>query len=110
MLYRPAGAFTVTETYATMNYGEVGLARGDTPLVQWTDAARPGSAEAEAVKADNARRGIVLDDGSSTGFAGKSDLTPAYLSNDEPVRVGAKATFGKDVIFDRKSTRLNSSH
>src|SRR3546814_12668289 len=99
MLYRPAGAFTVTETYATMNYGEVGLARGDTPLVQWTDAARPGSAEAEAVKADNARRGIVLDDGSSTGFPGKSDLPPASLSNAEPVPVGAKATFGKEVIF-----------
>src|SRR3546814_8294443 len=55
MLYRPAGAFTVTETYATMNYGEVGLARGDTPLDQWTDAASPGSAEAEAATAENAR-------------------------------------------------------
>ncbi|MDT0203350.1 ExeM/NucH family extracellular endonuclease [Nocardioides sp. AE5] len=99
MLYRPAGDFTVTETYGTSNYGEVGLARGDTPLLQWTQVARPGSAEADAVKADNATRGIVLDDGSSASFAGKADLTPAYISNDQPVRVGARATFTADVIF-----------
>ncbi|MDN5893550.1 MAG: ExeM/NucH family extracellular endonuclease, partial [Nocardioides sp.] len=99
MLYRPAGNFTITETYATINYGELGLAKGNKPLIQWTDAARPGTSEAAAIKADNAKRGIVLDDGSSTGFKGKGDLTPPYISNDEPVRVDAKATFDEDVIF-----------
>lgn len=99
MLYRPTGDFTVTETFATSNFGEVGLARGDKPLLQWTDVAVPGTPESDEVEADNARRGIVLDDGSSVGFADKTNLTPAYISNQEPVRVGAKATFDEDVIF-----------
>lgn len=99
MLYRPTGAYTVTNTYSTNQYGEVGLAAGDKPLIQPTEVALPGSAEAAAVAADNAARGIVLDDGASTNFTSNGALTPAYVSNDEPVRVGARATFDADVIF-----------
>jgi 5'-nucleotidase len=116
MRYRPTGGFTVTNTFSTNTFGEVGLAAGDKPLIQPTEVARPGSAESAAVVADNAARGIVLDDGGSTSFAATSDvpatcgtrpipcltnghLTPAYVSNDEPVRVGAKASFDADVIF-----------
>lgn len=110
MLYRPIGDFTVTETYQTMNFGEVGLARGDKPLIQWTDAARPGSPEADAIKADNALRGIVLDDGASTDFRDSTDLTPSYISNTDPVRVGANATFDQDVIFTEGGAPSNPTY
>src|SRR5690606_17974650 len=41
MLVEPAGPFTVSNTFSTNQYGEVGLAAGDRPLVQPTDVARP---------------------------------------------------------------------
>ena len=44
MLYRPLGTYTVTNTFATNQYGEVGLAFGSTPLIQSTDVARPDTA------------------------------------------------------------------
>src|SRR5690606_17194717 len=82
MLVEPAGPFTVSNTFSTNQYGEVGLAAGDRPLVQPTDVARPLSPEAAAVEADNAARAVVLDDGASTNFlsAANSGLTPPYVS------------------------------
>ncbi len=110
MLYAP-GAFTVSNTYSTNQYGEVGLAAGDEPLLQPTDVARPGTVEAEEVEADNAARAVVLDDGASTNFLNSSNagLTPPYVSLDEPVRVGAAARFTEPVVVDyRNSTwKLN---
>ncbi len=102
MLIQPQGDITVTETYATNQYGEVGLALGDLPLRQPTDAAAPGSAEAAAIAADNARRALTLDDGTTTNFlnAANSKLTPAYVSNVEPIRVGAKVRFDAGHIVD----------
>lgn len=116
MLYTPTDEFTVTNTYSTNQYGEVGLAQGTSPLIQPTEVADAESAEADAVAADNAARAITLDDASSTNFTANSysasvcgtrpvpcltngDLTPPYISNDQPVRVGAAATFIDDVIF-----------
>ncbi|WP_201292576.1 ExeM/NucH family extracellular endonuclease [Cellulomonas citrea] len=111
MLLAPAGDFTVSNTYSTNQYGEVGLASGSTPLRQPTDVARPGTAEAAAVAADNAARGVVLDDGATTNFlsSANSGLTPPYISLTDPVRVGAKVTFDQPVIVDyRNSTwKLN---
>jgi 5'-nucleotidase len=113
MLYAP-GAFTVTNAYAANQYSEVGLAAGDTPLIQWTDAARPGSPEAAAIKADNDARGVVLDDGSTLNFlsAANSGLTPPYVSLDDPVRVGAAVTFTEPVIVDYRNDawKLNPTH
>ena len=40
MLYLPQQTYTVTNTFATNQYGEVGLAVGSTPLRQPTDVAR----------------------------------------------------------------------
>jgi 5'-nucleotidase len=115
MLYRPTGDFTVTNTFSTNNFGEVGLAQGDKPLIQRTEVELPGPAGSSAVEADNNARAIVLDDGSSTNFllTGNATqcnprptgcllnghLTPPYVSTTEPVRVGAAATFVEDVIF-----------
>ncbi len=102
MLFQPTGDLTVTNTYSTNQYGEVGLATGTLPLLQPTEVGRPGSAEAAAAAADNAARGVVLDDGSSTNFlsAANSDLTPPYISLTNPVRVGAAANITAPVVVD----------
>jgi 5'-nucleotidase len=102
MLFQPTGDLTISNTYSTNQYGEVGLAAGTLPLLQPTEVGRPGSAEALAAAADNAARGVVLDDGSSTNFlsAANSGLTPPYVSLTNPVRVGASATFTAPVVVD----------
>ncbi|WP_110205364.1 ExeM/NucH family extracellular endonuclease [Nocardioides daejeonensis] len=109
MLYLPTGDFTVTNTYfqgktpGDGQYGEVGLAQGTTPLMTPTEVADAQDAAAiAAVKADNEARSVVLDDGSSWTFAGSSytgNQTPAYVSQEQPAIVGAKATFDDPVIF-----------
>ncbi len=68
MLLAPQGPLTVTDNYSLNQYGEIGLAGGTAPLVQPTAVAPYGSAEYTAAVADNAARGIKLDDGSSTNF------------------------------------------
>lgn len=117
MLFQPTGAYTVTNTFGTNQYGEVGLAVGTIPLLQNTEVAKPGTPEAAAVVADNAKRKVTLDDGSSSNFTASSysaaacgdrpvpcllngDQTPAYVSNSAPVRVGAPATFTAPVVID----------
>ena len=118
MLYAPGTGFTVTNTFSTNQYGEVGLAQGDQPLIQPTEVADAGSAEAAAVAADNAARAITLDDGASTNFTAQSysatvcgtrptpcllngDLTPPYVSTTEPVIVGAAAEITEAVILSQ---------
>lgn len=92
--------FTVTNTYSTAQFGEVGLARGDRPLLQPTEVADAQDLAAiAAVEADNAARAIVLDDGSSTDYTRNQGLTPPYVSNTAPVRVGARATFTEPVVL-----------
>ena len=102
MLYLPAEPFTVSNTYTTHQYGDVGLAWGATPLRQPTDAALPGSAEADAIAADNAARAVILDDGASTNFlnAANTSLVPAYVSLTEPIVVGAQVTLTQPHIVD----------
>ena len=102
MLIAPQGEFLVTDNYSLNQYGEIGLAAGTSPLVQPTAVATYGSAEYSAVVADNAARGIKLDDGASTNFL-KDATTKAqqlpYLTPENPVRVGSAATFTTDVIL-----------
>ena len=117
MLFQPTGDYTVTNTFSTNQFGEVGLAVGTTPLMQNTEVGAPGSPEAAAVLVDNAKRAVTLDDGASTNFLANSfsvptctprptpcllngSLTPAYVSNTEPVRVGEAATFSAPVVVD----------
>jgi 5'-nucleotidase len=105
MLVAPQGAFTVTDVYSANQYGEIGLAAGDKPLVQPTETARPGTAEYTAAVADNKARSVTLDDGASTNFlsaANKSKPLP-YLSLTSPVRVGAPVAFTKPVILDYRN-------
>ena len=109
MLYRPTGDYTVTDTFSTNQYGEVGLAAGDKPLIQSTDAAAPGSVQAKEIDADNAARAVVLDDGSSTNFllAANQTQTPPYISLTNPVRVTEKTTFTADVVVDYRNGQWN---
>lgn len=101
MLVRPDGPFTITDNYSTNSYGELGLARGEQPLIQPTQVARPRTAGAAAVAANNEARRIVLDDASSLNFTSSAnqDLTPPYISNDTPFRVGATGAFATDLIL-----------
>lgn len=105
MLFTPTGDLTVSNTYSTNQYGEVGLAAGTTPLLQSTEVAEPGTPEAAAVLVDNAARGVVLDDGATTNFlsAANQSQTPPYLSLSAPVRVGAAVTFTSPVIVDYRN-------
>ncbi len=113
MLISPQGAFTVSNTYSTNQYGEVGLASGDAPLRQPTDVARPGTPEAAAVAADNAARAVTLDDGTSTNYLSPANaaLTPAYVSLAEPIVVGGGVSFTQPVIVDYRNNawKLNPS-
>lgn len=110
-LFAPTGAFTVTDTYSTNQYAEIGLAAGDHPLVQPTDVAdAQDDAAIAAVVADNADRGVVLDDGASINFlpfggGDNQDIPLPWLSTDNPVRVGAAVDFTGPVVLDfRNST------
>ncbi|MCQ6269435.1 ExeM/NucH family extracellular endonuclease [Pseudarthrobacter sp. R1] len=102
MLLAPQGPLTVTDNYTLNQYGEISLAGGTTPLVQPTAVAPYGSAEHTATVAENAARGIKLDDGSSTNFlrdaATKAQFLP-YLTTTEPVRVGSPVTFTTNVVL-----------
>ncbi|MFF2346614.1 ExeM/NucH family extracellular endonuclease [Pseudarthrobacter sp. NPDC058119] len=102
MLLAPQGPMTVSDNYSLNQYGEIGLAGGTTPLVQPTAVAPFGSAEYTATVADNAARGIKLDDGSSTNFlkdaATKAEVLP-YLTTTDPVRVGSPARFTTNVVL-----------
>ncbi|WP_292889562.1 ExeM/NucH family extracellular endonuclease [Microbacterium sp.] len=105
MLIAPQGAYTVSNTYSTNQYAEIGLATGTTPLITPTEIARPGTAEYTAAVADNAARGITLDDGASINFLGSATnkaIPLPYLTK-TTVSVGAAATFTRPVVLDYRN-------
>jgi 5'-nucleotidase len=106
-LLAPTDNFTVTDTYSTNQYAEIGLATGNKPLIVPTEVAdAQDSAAIAAVNADNAGRGVVLDDGSSINFlsAANQSIPLPWLAASNPVRVGAKATFVAPVILDYRNS------
>ncbi|NYG55666.1 ExeM/NucH family extracellular endonuclease [Nocardioides perillae] len=109
-LVAPQGPFTVTNSFQTNRYAEVGLAAGTEPLVQPTDVVdAQDTAGVAAVEADNAARAVTLDDGASTDFQRTTDVPLPYLTAPDgaprPVRVGAPVTFLEPVVLDfRNST------
>lgn len=102
MLVAPEGRYTITNNFGTNTFGEIGLAAGDTGLPQPTDVARPGSAEYDAVVAENAQRLITVDDGAGINFTSGGKNTPVpWLRPDNEVRAGAPVTFtGDDLVLD----------
>ncbi|CAN7458498.1 ExeM/NucH family extracellular endonuclease [Knoellia sp. LjRoot47] len=102
MLVQPRGTYTITNNYGLNQYGQVGLAVGDEPLYTATDVVLPGAA-ATAYEAENVKKYVTLDDGSSWDYirnATAQDSPLPYLSQTEPMRTGSQVTFGKPVILD----------
>ncbi len=101
MLLAPQGPVTVADNYALNQYGEIGLAGGTTPLEQPTAVAEYGSARYNATVAENAARGIKIDDGATTSFfnAANKSLALPYLTTTEHVRVGSPVTFTTNVVL-----------
>ena len=114
-LLAPTDDFTVTDNYSTNQYGEIGLATGDHQLWQPTDLHNPNldPAGVAAVQADNAARGVVLDDGSSWNYLTtyKNTVMP-WLRPDNPVRIGSTATLHQPVILDYRNNlwKLQPTH
>ncbi|GAA1699415.1 hypothetical protein GCM10009808_16270 [Microbacterium sediminicola] len=105
MLLAPAGDYTVTNTYSTNYYAEIGLAVGTTPLLTPTEVAVVGTPEYDAAVADVAARAVTLDDGASINFnsnANKGIALP-WLT-DTTVTVGAAVTFAEPMIFEYRNS------
>ena len=95
MLVAPATPLTVSDVFDLTSFGELTLSAGGL-LVQPTELARPGTAEAAAIAAGNRLRSVVLDDGAA------ARLTPAtapYLSPGTPVRVGDELAFTAPLVL-----------
>ncbi|MBF4162285.1 ExeM/NucH family extracellular endonuclease [Nocardioides acrostichi] len=93
--------FTVTNSYATWQYGEIGLATGDHPLIQPTEVEDFQTGDIAGVEADNAARLLTLDDGRSANFGGAaSDEPSSWVDADHAVRVGAAATLKQPMVID----------
>jgi predicted extracellular nuclease len=109
-LFAPQGDFTVSDSFDANFFGSFTLASGDTPLRQPTDAGPAGSAQAQAVAADNAARMVTLDDGSSFTFAptgSHANQALPWLTPTIAVRVGAAVTFHQPVILDFRFSLWN---
>ncbi|RNE67405.1 ExeM/NucH family extracellular endonuclease [Cryobacterium tepidiphilum] len=105
MLVAPQGDFTVTDNYATNQYGEIGLAADDNPLIQPTVLAHVGTPEYAEAVATNKALAVTLDDGSSLNFnsSANQSIPVPYLSTTAPVRIGAAVDFTSPVIFDYRN-------
>lgn len=109
MLVAPQASYTVTDNYSLNRYGSIGLAFGDTPLIQATDVVAPGEA-AIAYEARNLLRAVTLDDGSNWDYSKRKEAQNSplpYLTLDTPVRVGASVTFTAPVIFEYRFDAWN---
>ena len=103
-LLAPQGGFTVTNSYDTNRFAEIGLAAGDTPLIQPTEVEDAQTGDVAEIEADNAARAVTLDDGANVDFTAAGSDTPVpYLTrpngSPRPVRVGAPVTFTEPVVL-----------
>lgn len=103
MLLAPTDPLTVTNAYNINTFAEIGLATGDSPLRQPTEFFSDSSLKLDEVKADNAARGVVLDDGTSVNYmtnAAAQDQPLPWLTPAAPIRVGAQATLTGPVVLE----------
>ena len=79
------GHYTVADNYALNQYGEIGLAAGNSPLFTPTEVADPHDAAAiQAVKDDNAARSVTLDDGATANYLTTAQGHPAAVADPGP--------------------------
>ena len=101
----------MTDNFDLNAFGEIGLATGDHQLVQPTDVANPTTDPAGVadVQADNARRAVTLDDGSSVSFLNNANkgIPLPWLTTDNPVRIGSSATLHQPVILEFRNSQWN---
>lgn len=96
MLARIDAPLTLSGTDALGRFGELTTSFGGR-LWQPSEVAAPGSAEAKRLAADNARRTLVLDDGS----AKRDPATVWYVKKGQPLRTGTELT-GAQGIADAR--------
>ncbi|MCI7551739.1 MAG: ExeM/NucH family extracellular endonuclease [Actinomycetaceae bacterium] len=107
MLIDVTGTYTVTNNYDTNTYGQVELVYGNEPLRQPSDVFNPNEdlAKIRALNEANTTQVITLDDGISYNYTSTKDPTNqliplAWLSVDDPLRVGSQMTFKQPMILD----------
>lgn len=101
MLVLPKGPYTITNNYALNQHGQLGLAQGTEPLKQATDVVP--YQQAPAYEAEQVKRAITLDDGSSWDYLRNTTAQNSplpYLSAATPMRTNSQVTFTKPVILD----------
>ncbi|WP_296281500.1 ExeM/NucH family extracellular endonuclease [Pseudoxanthomonas sp.] len=96
MLVRIDAPLTLTGTDALGRFGEL-TTSFDGRLWQPSEVAVPGSAEAKRLAADNARRTLVLDDGSTQ----RDPATVWYVKKNQPLRTGTVLTGAQGIVDAR---------
>ncbi|MCL3819867.1 ExeM/NucH family extracellular endonuclease [Aeromicrobium wangtongii] len=109
MLVAPQGTFTITNNFATNQYGEIGLAPGSKPFDNPTNVVDPG-ALAQQLQARNDEALVTLDDGSSINFLSTANnnanqsIPLPWLTPTNEVRVGQSVTFDAPVVLDWRNS------
>lgn len=96
MLVRIDAPLTLSGTDALGRFGEL-TTSFDGRLWQPSEVAVPGSAEAKRLAADNARRTLVLDDGSTQ----RDPATVWYVKKNQPLRTGTVLTGAQGIVDAR---------
>lgn len=96
MLVRIDAPLTLSGTHTFERFGEL-TTSFDGRLWQPSEVAAPGSAEAKRLVADNARRTLVLDDGSSK----RDPATVWYVKKGQPLRTGTVLTGVQGIVDAR---------
>jgi uncharacterized protein len=96
MLVRIDAPLTLSGTHTLERFGEL-ITSFDGRLWQSSELATPGSADAKRLAADNARRTLLLDDGSA-----KHDPTTVwYVKDGQPLRTGTVLTGVQGIVDQR---------
>ncbi|MBD9480705.1 ExeM/NucH family extracellular endonuclease [Pseudoxanthomonas sp. PXM02] len=96
MLVRIDAPLTLSGTHTLERFGEL-IASFDGRLWQPSERATPGSAEAKQLAANNARRTLLLDDGSSQ----RDPATVWYVKGGQPLRTGTVLTGVQGIVEQR---------
>lgn len=96
MLVRIDAPLTLSGTHTLERFGEL-IASFDGRLWQPSELAAPGSTDAERLAADNARRTLLLDDGSTQ----RDPATVWYIRDGQPLRTGTVLTGVEGIVEQR---------